>query len=108
MNIEYKNEQNGLRIYLSGEIDHHCAKDICQQIDTKLAIFKPHTVFLDFSNVTFMDSSGLAIVAGRKRMCDSLKAKIYITNITGYPKKIMKLSGADKIVEFLEEVNENR
>lgn len=107
MKTEYKNKQNGLHIYLQGEIDHHTAKPLCEQIDTKLAIFKPHTVFLDFAGVTFMDSSGLAVVAGRKRICDLIKSKIYITNISGYPEKILRLSGADKLVEFWEDNNEN-
>ena len=107
MDIKYQSTNSGLRIFLSGEIDHHSAKTICQQIDTKLAIFKPHTVFLDFGGVSFMDSSGLAIVAGRKRICDSIKSKIYITNISGYPEKILRMSGADKLIEFWEEKNEN-
>ena len=107
MTVQFKNEKNGLRVYLSGEIDHHTAKDICNQIDTKLVILKPQTVFLDFSGVTFMDSSGLAVVAGRKRLCESIKSKIFITNISGYPKKILKMSGADKLVDFWEEQNEN-
>ncbi|MBQ8605589.1 MAG: STAS domain-containing protein [Clostridia bacterium] len=107
MKTEYENKKSGLHIYLKGELDHHSAKTLCEQIDTKLAIFKPHTVFLDFGQVTFMDSSGLAVVAGRKRMCDLLKSKIYITNVSGYPEKILRLSGADKIVEFLEEKDEN-
>ena len=107
MKAEFKNEKNGLHVYLQGEIDHHTAKPLCEAIDTKLAIFKPHTVFLDFGGVTFMDSSGLAVVAGRKKMCNAIKSKIYITNISGYPEKILRLSGADRIVEFWEERNEN-
>ena len=103
METEFKNEKSGLRIYLCGEIDHHTAKSLCEQIDTKLAIFKPKKVYLDFSGVTFMDSSGLAVIAGRKRMCESIKSKIYITNISGYPEKILRMSGADKLVEFLED-----
>ena len=103
MDTQFKNKEDGMHVYLCGEIDHHRAKPLCQQIDTKIAIFKPKTVFLDFKDVSFMDSSGLALVAGRKRLCDMLKAKIYITNISGYPEKILRLSGADKLVEFLEE-----
>lgn len=99
---EYKNEKDKLTVFLSGEIDHHTAKRICEDIDTKLAIFKPKQVYLDFASVSFMDSSGLAVVAGRKRMCQRIKADIYITNVSGYPEKILRMAGADKLVEFLE------
>lgn len=99
---EYKNEKDSLTVLLSGEIDHHTARNICEDIDTKLAIFKPKRVYLDFTDVSFMDSSGLAVVAGRKRMCQSIKAEIYVTNVSGYPEKILRMAGADKLVEFLE------
>lgn len=107
MGIEYKNEKGTLRVELLGEIDHHTAKGICKDIDTRLAIFKPEVVLLDFGKVTFMDSSGLAVVAGRKRMCDTINAEIYIVNISGYPEKILRMSGADKLVKITEDTNEN-
>ena len=107
MGIQYKNEGGLMTVELSGEIDHHTARDICREIDTKLVIFKPSRVHLDFGGVTFMDSSGLAVVAGRKRMCDTLKSEIYITNISGYPEKILRMSGADKLVTILEDKHEN-
>ena len=107
MGIQYKSQDGLLTVELSGEIDHHTARDICREIDTKLAIFKPVKVHLDFGGVTFMDSSGLAVVAGRKRMCDTIKSEIYITNISGYPEKILRMSGADKLVTILEDRHEN-
>ena len=103
MKTEYKNDSDKLTVFLYGEIDHHRTREICEDIDTKLSIFKPKTVYLDFEGVTFMDSSGLALVAGRKRLCDRIKSNIYITNISGYPRKILLMAGADKLVEFMED-----
>ena len=53
-----------------------------------------------------MDSSGLAVAVGRKRICDKIGSKIYIVNISGYPEKILRMAGADKLIEFREDENE--
>ncbi len=106
MNVEFKMTGGRMRVLLNGEIDHHCAKMLCEKIDFKISVEKPETVLLDFSNVTFMDSSGLAVVAGRKKLCDRYGIKAYITNISGHPKKILKMAGADRLIKFLEEQNE--
>ncbi len=107
MNVEFKIAGERMRVLLKGEIDHHCAKKLCETIDFKISVEKPKTVFLDFSNVTFMDSSGLAVVAGRKKLCDKFKIDIYVTNISGHPEKILKMASADKLIKFLEEKNDD-
>lgn len=85
--MEFRNENGRLRAMLTGEIDHHTARKICEEIDIKLYTQKPSALYLDFSKVTFMDSSGLAVVVGRKRVCDSLKIKAFVVNVSGYPEK---------------------
>ncbi len=107
MSAQFKIENSTLRVLLCGEIDHHTARSLCESIDLKTTSVKPQTVLLDFSRVSFMDSSGLAVVAGRKRFCDKLGIKIYIVNISGYPEKILRMSGADRLIEFKEDKNEN-
>ncbi len=106
MNVEFKMTRNRMRVLLKGEIDHHCAKKLCETIDFKISVEKPNEVLLDFSGVTFMDSSGLAVVAGRKKLCDRYGIKAYITNISGHPEKILRMAGADKLIKFLEEQDE--
>lgn len=105
--MEFKKENDILRVFLCGEIDHHTAKGICEGIDIRIHTENPSVLLLDFGHVSFMDSSGLAVVAGRKKLCDKLNIKAYIVNISGYPEKILKMSGAERIIEFLEEEYED-
>ncbi len=107
MDIQFKRENECLRVLYCGEIDHHTAKGLCEQTDLKISMLKPKTVLLDFSFVSFMDSSGLAVVVGRKKLCDKYNIKIFVVNASGYPEKILKMAGADKLVDFLEENNED-
>ena len=51
-----------LTVILTGEIDHHCAKQYIQAITAKIEAYNPRLCILDFHDVTFMDSSGIAVV----------------------------------------------
>lgn len=86
--------------YLFGEIDHHCAKDIREQIDGEVMRGSIKKLKLDFKNVTFMDSSGIGLVMGRYKLLSSVGGGVVITNCSVSIKRIMKLAGMDKLVEI--------
>ena len=106
MGAEFKCDSGCLKVIYKGEIDHHTAKELCVETDIKITLLRPQKVFLDFGFVTFMDSSGLAVAVGRKKLCDRLKIKMFIVNISGYPEKILRMAGIDKLIDFLEDENE--
>ena len=51
-----------LAAYLSGEIDHHAAQTLRREIDAQVDDRLPELLTLDFSGVTFMDSSGVGLI----------------------------------------------
>ena len=53
-----------LAAYLSGEIDHHAAQSLRREIDAQIDDRLPELLTLDFSGVTFMDSSGVGLILG--------------------------------------------
>ena len=55
-------ENGRLTVVLTGEIDHHCAKHYIKAIAAKIDSYTPEECILDFSEVSFMDSSGIAVV----------------------------------------------
>ena len=60
-----------LTIALTGEIDHHSARQIIEQLGEKIDQYLPSNCILDFQGVTFMDSSGIAVVlTTRRRMAE--------------------------------------
>ena len=56
-----------LTVALTGEIDHHCAKSYIQAISAKIEAYTPDTCVLDFRDVSFVDSSGIAVVINAMR-----------------------------------------
>ena len=91
-----------LTIALTGEIDHHCAKDYIQIITAKIEAYTPRLCILDFQDVTFMDSSGIAVVINALRNMTRMEGKLLLTGMREQPMKVFRTSGVDKLVEMKE------
>ncbi len=98
--------ENGiLTIALSGEIDHHRAKQYIQAISAKLEAYTPRICILDFEQVTFVDSSGIAVVINSLRNISRIGGKLILSGLQDQPMKVFKTSGVDKLVEIKENVS---
>ena len=95
--VSFSTSGRTLTAILSSEIDHHIAKRIRESVDERLFKEKPEEVRLDFSGVSFMDSSGIGIIIGRKELCDSIGARLRITGLSASLRKLVKLSGIEKL-----------
>ena len=98
--------QNGqLTIALTGEIDHHCAKKYITSIASKIEVCSPQICILDFQEVTFMDSSGIAVVINALRNMSGIGGKLVLSGLRNQPMKVFRTSGIDKLVEIKEAVS---
>ena len=93
-------EQDALTVFLTGEIDHHTAKAMRQAADEALTNQRPDVLRLDFSGVTFMDSSGVGLIMGRYKLASSLGAALTVRGLTKRDERIVKMSGLAKLVRF--------
>jgi len=93
-----------LTIALKGEIDHHCAKSFIQAISAKIEAYTPKICVLDFNEVQFMDSSGIAVVINTLRNMTRIEGKLELSGLGQQPMKVFHASGVDKLVEVKEEV----
>lgn len=91
---------------LTGEIDHHSAAFMREYIDKNITISAAKTIVLDFSGVTFMDSSAVGLVMGRYRTAKSCGSSVRLRGLSGRNKLIMKMAGLDKIITIEGENNE--
>lgn len=98
MHIE--NTDRVLTIFLSGEIDHHTAAPMREKIDADIIKSTPSELILDFSGVTFMDSSGVGLVIGRYALAKSHNCKTAVTGLKERDKKILMMSGLQNKIEF--------
>mgnify|MGYP003481207760 CR=1 FL=1 len=86
--------------FLSGEIDHHTAKKIRDEIDNAVECNRPTTLVLDFGEVGFMDSSGIGLVMGRFKVMQEIGGSVVVQNPSIHIKKVMRLAGLDRIANI--------
>ena len=105
MEYNVKNELIGaeLRVSVSGEIDHHSARELRRKIDEGLYYYRPKTVALDLSAVTFMDSSGLGLILGRFTLARELGGELRIVNPCDSVAKILDLAGTRRLIKIEKE-----
>lgn len=100
MSVKIMNEDNKIIALLSGEIDHHNAKSLRQDIDFALRENQPEELILDFSDVGFMDSSGIGLVMGRYKLMQEIGGSLIVRNPPAHIKKVMRLSGIDRLASI--------
>ena len=98
-------ENGRLTVALTGEIDHHCARHFIQSITGKIEAYTPELCILDFQEVTFMDSSGIAVVINALRSMTQIEGKLELVGIANQPMRVFRASGIDKLVEIKEAVS---
>ena len=97
-------QEGKLTVALTGEIDHHRAKDCIQILTSKIEAYNPVVCILDFEEVTFMDSSGIAVVINTLRQMNKLRGTLLLTGLKEQPMKVFRTSGIDKLVQIKEKV----
>ena len=86
--------------YLIGELDHHTAKEMREEIDNALDMNMPTLLIIDFSEISFMDSSGIGLVMGRYRKISKSGAELHITGTSPQIYKVMKLAGIERLARL--------
>ena len=95
-------QDGNLTVALTGEIDHHCAKSYIEAIDAKIEAYTPDVCVLDFTDVTFTDSSGVAVVINALRAMKRIDGRLLLTGIGRQPMKVFRAAGVDKLIEIKE------
>ena len=97
-------ENGSLTVVLTGEIDHQCAKTCMDAIASKIEVYTPRECVLDFGEVSFMDSSGIAVVINALRNMTKIRGKLSVAGLQPQPMRVFQASGIDRLVEVKEEV----
>lgn len=86
--------------HIYGEIDHHAARLLREEIDCHVTKTMPKELILDFEHVSFMDSSGIGLIMGRYKVVTSMGGEVKIIKPSGRIKTVMELAGLKTLVEI--------
>ena len=98
MPLSCQTEQRTLTARVSGEIDHHAARRLMRELDLAIESRSPRSLVLDLDGVTFMDSSGIAVLLRtRKRMLEG-GGSMEVHNVPPQAGKVLRAANLEKIV----------
>ncbi len=87
-----------LTLYLQGELDHHGVKNSMELIGRLIDEFMPKECVVELSKLSFMDSSGIALILKIHRLMLLRGGKAWIENAENQPLRVIDASGIDRII----------
>lgn len=106
-NLDIKLQMKGRTLIatLIGELDHHSAKTVKDMLETAIINKSAQNMIFDFSNLTFMDSSGIGLIIGRYKLITSFGGKVSIVSHSKTLNRLISMSGLTKLMEIFETVD---
>ena len=87
---------------LTGEIDHHRAKEIMRELNRQIDAALPRYLRLDLEQLTFSDSSGIAVLLRAYRRMRQLEGSMEVCNTPAQARKVFQAAGLEKLIQFAE------
>ena len=100
MELNAKSVDRKLLLELSGEVDHHRARAIMEELSRQIDLELPRSLTLDLEGVTFMDSSGIAVLLRAYRRLGELGGAVKVVHVPAQAGKVLRAAGLDKLMEF--------
>lgn len=97
MAVAYTAQNRRLTVALSGEIDHHRVRGLLEDLDRELDEVLPHTLEVDCSRITFMDSSGIAVLLRLWKRMEALGGTIRVTGLPEQPARVLRAAGLQRL-----------
>lgn len=99
MKVQYEKIDNSFLIKFFGEIDHHYTEEIREKIDREFKKSSAKNILFDFSEVGFMDSSGIGMIIGRYKLAKERGGETICFGLKENTKKIFQMSGLLKLIK---------
>jgi stage II sporulation protein AA (anti-sigma F factor antagonist) len=98
--LDFKSDKDKLYVKIEGELDLLVAANFRTELDQKLDAAQARHLILDFSRVTFIDSSGLGVILGRYKRLAEIGGTVQIWGVNEQIGRILELSGLNRIMEI--------
>ena len=98
MEIQERAGERTLSLAFSGEMDHHGVRDTLRRVELAIDAALPKTLTLDFAGVTFMDSSGIALILRAQQQIQLLEGSLVIRNVPQQARRVLEAAGINRLV----------
>ncbi len=98
MELEAKSVDRNLLLELKGDIDHHGARNAMREMELAVDAALPRKLVLDLNGVTFMDSSGIALILWAQQRMQLLDGSLLVCNVPPQAKRVLDAAGISRLV----------
>ena len=98
MEIIAKSADRNLLLEFKGEMDHHGARNALRELEMAVDAALPKTLMLDMTGVTFMDSSGIALILRAQQRMQLLDGSIVVCNVPAQARRVLDAAGIGRLV----------
>jgi stage II sporulation protein AA (anti-sigma F factor antagonist) len=99
MHIRVQQQSDCITALIYGELDHHSAEQVRDELDSLIRRFSEIDLVLDLKNLSFMDSSGLGVILGRYKKLKAKGGSMYIRNANSQIERVFNISGIYQIIK---------
>ena len=92
-----------LTLRLVGELDHAAAQTVMPGIEDAVEEYLPRRCVLDLSGVSFMDSSGIAVILKTDRLLRQTGDALALSGVPEQVRRVLDVAGLTKIVPVLDD-----
>lgn len=98
MEIREKSVDRNLLLEFSGELDHHGARDAIRRLEMAIDAALPKKLVMDFSGITFMDSSGIALILRGQQQMQLMEGSLLVCHVPPQAKRVLDAAGIGRLV----------
>lgn len=98
MEIHAKSTDRNLLLEFSGELDHHGAKGALRELELAIDAALPVRLVLDLAGVSFMDSSGIALILRAQQRMFLTDGSVMVCNVPPQARRVLDAAGIGRLV----------
>ena len=98
MEIQAKCVDRNLLLEFTGELDHHGARNALRELELAIDAALPRRLVLDLAGVTFMDSSGIALILRAQQRVQMLEGNLLVCNVPAQARRVLDAAGIGRLV----------
>lgn len=100
MDIRARDTDRELLLEFSGEMDHHGARNALKEVEIAIDAALPRSLILDFAGVTFMDSSGVALILRSQQRMQLMEGSVVLRNVPEQARRVLDAAGIGRLVSI--------
>ena len=100
MPVTCREDKRQLTALVAGELDHHGARAVMEELDRRIDLAQPRELTLDLSGLTFTDSSGIAVLLRAQRRMGQVRGAMRVVNTPEQAVRVFRAAGLERIIRF--------